>query len=61
MQVWYKRFGYISNARIICVSKLLPRIKDFNTNYNSVKIYRNFEIFELEDLTYNNANLSSKQ
>lgn len=46
MQVWYKRFGYTSNTRIIHSSKLLTRIGDFNANYDLAKIYNNFEAFE---------------
>lgn len=57
MRVWHRRFKYISNAKIICVLKLLTGIRDFNTNYNLVKIYSNFEISELKDLISKNANL----
>lgn len=39
MRVWYKRFKYISNTKIIATLKLLTRIGDFNTNYNQAKIY----------------------
>lgn len=36
--LWYRKFGYASNARIIRVSKLLTEIKDFGKNYNLVEI-----------------------
>ena len=61
VQVWHRRFGYASNARIICASKLLTRIEDFNTNYNSAEIYSNSKASESENLTIDNANLPSKQ
>lgn len=60
MRVLYKRFGYINNVKIIYASKFLTGIGDYNIFYNPVEIYSNFEIFELEDFTNNNADLPSK-
>ncbi len=49
IQIWYRRFGYASNAYIIQILKLLVGIGEFNIIYNLTKIYNNFEVFELED------------
>lgn len=61
MQVWHKKFRCISNIKIICILKLLIKIKDFNTNYDLAEIYSNFKVFELKNLINNNAYLLSKQ
>lgn len=50
VQFEYRKFGHISNAKIICVLKLLIRLKDFNANYNLKQIYSNIEVFELKIL-----------
>ena len=61
VQVWQTRFGHVSNTRIICASKLLTGMGDFNADYNKAEIYSNFEVSKSEDLTINNADLSFKQ
>lgn len=60
MQVWYERFGYAINTKIINILKLLTGIRDLSANYDLVKIYNNFEVSKLEDLIINNAKLSFK-
>lgn len=57
MRVWYKRFEYINNVKIIWTLKLLTEIKKFNTNYDSAKIYSNFEISKLENSISKNIDL----
>lgn len=60
IQVWQKIFEHASNARIICVLRLLTWMRNFNTNYNLAEIYNNFDVSELEDLTIDYADLSSE-
>lgn len=45
MQVCHRKFGYTSNTEIIYASKLSIGIRDFNANYNSIKIYKNFKAY----------------
>lgn len=54
VQVWYKRFKYKRNIKIIYAS---TKMRDFNTNYDPIKIYSNFEIFKSKDLISDNVNL----
>lgn len=61
IRVWHKRFRYTGNARIICASNLLTRIRDFSANYNQAKIYSNFETSESENLIIDNFDLPSKK
>ena len=61
VQVRHRRFGYTSNARIICSSKLLTGIENFSADYNLTEIYSNFEKSKSEDLTIDNIDLPSKQ
>lgn len=53
VRIWYRRFGYASNAQIIRASKLLAGIGEFSTTYDPAKIYSNSEASEPEDVNVN--------
>ena len=61
LRVWHGRFRHISNARIICASKLLTGMGDFSADYDPAEIYSNSEAFKSENLLIDNANLPSKK
>lgn len=42
-RVWYCRFVYTSDTKIIKTSKLSTSMGDFHKEYNSTKIYSDFE------------------
>lgn len=54
-RIWHKRFGHLSNAQIICTSKLLAGIGEFNIIYNLIKIYSNSKASKPKD-----ANIKTK-
>lgn len=60
MRVWYRRFEYASNAKIIWASKLLTKMGDLSTDYKPAEIYNDSEVFESEILTIDNTDLLSK-
>ena len=43
VRMWYRRFGYATNARIIRVLKLLTGIDSFDNTYDCIKIYNDSE------------------
>lgn len=43
VKIWYCRFKYDNNAKIIKVSKFWIIMGDFNKAYGSIKIYNNFK------------------
>ncbi len=47
--IWHRRFGHVSNTRVIWVSKLLTEMGDFSENYDPVEIYSDFKASELEE------------
>lgn len=48
VRIWHQRLGHTSNVRVIRASRLLTGMGDFNTKYNSAKVYNNFEKSEPE-------------
>lgn len=58
IHIWYRKFRYTSNVRIIKASKLLNKIGDFSKNYDSAKIYNDSEAFKPEK-SPNNSNCNN--
>lgn len=53
--IWHQTFSYISNNKIINISKLLDRIGDVSRKYNLANIYSNFETFDIKEIFNNNS------
>ena len=49
VKVWYCRFCYTSNIRVIRAAKLLIGMGDFTTKYDIIKVYSNFEQSESDN------------
>lgn len=49
VRVWYHRFDYASNAKIIRALKLFMGIKSFDNAYNIIEIYSNSKQFDLDN------------
>lgn len=55
--IWWRRFGYASNIKVIRALKLLTGIKDFSKNCNSAEIYNDSKAFKPE-ASLDNPNLT---
>lgn len=50
VRIWHKRFGHVSNARIIRASKLLTRMGNFNEEYDPAEIYSDSKASEPKEI-----------